>query len=112
VERESLVFGLRFASQTCKNKTMSDSEGGAESGSEEQVEEEVKLQLPLARVKKIVKCDPDVKSISNDGAILIGKATVIYLFILSVIWKCSFLRNQTKTNLFKPYLSRNCSSAI
>lgn len=35
------------------------------------------LSLPLARVKKIMKIDKDVKLISSDAALLVGKATVL-----------------------------------
>ena len=38
------------------------------------------ISLPLARVKKIIKSDKEVKSISNNGALMIAKATVF-------IWK-------------------------
>lgn len=34
------------------------------------------LQLPTARVKKIVKADRDVKLISPDAIALVGRATV------------------------------------
>lgn len=34
------------------------------------------LNLPLARVKKIIKSDPDCKSVSGDACFLIAKATV------------------------------------
>lgn len=43
---------------------------------DEEEEEEDGLQLPLARVKKIIKGDPDLAKCSNDGVVLIGKATV------------------------------------
>lgn len=34
------------------------------------------MNLPLARVKKIMKIDKDVKLISSEAVLLIGKATV------------------------------------
>lgn len=39
-------------------------------------EEDSLLRIPLARVKKIMKQDPDVKLIANDSCFLITKATV------------------------------------
>ena len=35
--------------------------------------------LPLARIKKIAKCDKDVKSISQNTTVLMAKATVSIL---------------------------------
>jgi len=37
---------------------------------------ETGLQLPIARVKRIVKADPDVKLISSDATFLIAKSAV------------------------------------
>jgi hypothetical protein len=37
---------------------------------------EVKHQLPLARIKAVMRSDEEVHSISADAAILVGKATV------------------------------------
>jgi hypothetical protein len=34
------------------------------------------IQLPIARVKKIIKADKDVKYLSSDASILLAKATV------------------------------------
>ena len=35
--------------------------------------------LPLARVKKIAKCDKDVKSISQNSTVLMAKAAVGFI---------------------------------
>ena len=37
------------------------------------------IRLPLARIKNIMKTDPDVTITSQDAAILIAKATVSYI---------------------------------
>jgi len=40
-------------------------------------------QLPLARIKRIIKTDPDVKLISNDAALLITRATELFIEFLT-----------------------------
>lgn len=52
-------------------------------------------RLPLARVKKIMKSDPDLQLASQDAVFLIAKATVRLHFTLSCIY--SLL---TSTNLY------------
>jgi hypothetical protein len=42
------------------------------------------VQLPLARVRKIIKSDPDVKLISSDSTFLIAKSTVC----VTLFWCC------------------------
>jgi len=37
------------------------------------------LRLPLARVKKLVKADTDVKAIASEAAFLIAKATELFM---------------------------------
>jgi histone H3/H4 len=66
---------------------MSSKHSPADSDSElnerEDEEKTTKLQLPLARVRKIIKSDPDVKKISNDASILIAHSTELFIhFIL------------------------------
>ncbi|XP_054720095.1 DNA polymerase epsilon subunit 4-like, partial [Uloborus diversus] len=47
------------------------------------VEESEKiLQLPLTRIKKLMKLDPDVHVASNDAAFLIAKATEMFVSML------------------------------
>lgn len=41
-------------------------------------EEDEGLRIPLARVKRIIKQDPDVKLIATDSCFLISKATVCF----------------------------------
>jgi len=41
------------------------------------------LVLPLARVKRIVKTDPDIKLISGDAAFLITRATELFIQLLA-----------------------------
>jgi hypothetical protein len=38
-------------------------------------------QIPLTRVKRIIKSDPDVKLISTDACFVVTKATVIFNFL-------------------------------
>ncbi len=45
------------------------------------------LILPLARVKKTVKMDPDVKNIAKDGAVAMTKATELFIAYLGI--KCA-----------------------
>lgn len=60
---------------------------------EEEEKNEKLLKLPLARIKHIVKMDPDVQNVSQEAVFLIGKATVylhiyytyFYLFIKDMI---------------------------
>lgn len=39
------------------------------------------LNLPLARVKTIMKSSPDVDTVGQDGLFLVAKATVRKIFI-------------------------------
>jgi len=41
--------------------------------------ESTSLHLPLARVKRIMKTDPDVKYLSNEAATLITRATELFV---------------------------------
>lgn len=41
-------------------------------------EDDEGLRIPLARVKRIIKQDPDVKLIATDSCFLISKATVCF----------------------------------
>lgn len=55
-------------------------------------------QIPLGRVKRIVKTDPDVKHLANDAAFLIAKATVRppALRCFSHFWQELFLEDFAK----------------
>eukprot|EP01095_Lingulamoeba_sp_RSL-Kostka_P000281 TRINITY_DN1043_c2_g3_i2.p1 TRINITY_DN1043_c2_g3~~TRINITY_DN1043_c2_g3_i2.p1 ORF type:complete len:136 (+),score=40.69 TRINITY_DN1043_c2_g3_i2:169-576(+) len=43
---------------------------------------DTKVQLPLARVRRIAKNDPDIKNISNDSAVLMAKTTELFIQFL------------------------------
>ena len=58
------------------------------------------INLPLARVKRIIKSDTSIKYISTDSAVLIAKATVKSFY---VVWKISLLI--IVKELFIEYLS-------
>ncbi|EEH55923.1 uncharacterized protein MICPUCDRAFT_40449 [Micromonas pusilla CCMP1545] len=57
-----------------------DAEGGeaGEDGDDEDGEEEI-VTLPLARVKRIMKCDKEVKTAAVDAAKVVSKATELFL---------------------------------
>jgi hypothetical protein len=61
------------------------SEGSKEQEDESKEEKGTKrslTQIPLTRVKRIIKSDPDVKLISSDACFVVTKATVIFRFFL------------------------------
>lgn len=58
-----------------------------ENDSAPQVEEEVReklVQLPLGRIKHIVKMDPEVNLVNQEAIFLITKSTVRYFFCFRV----------------------------
>lgn len=58
----------------------------SQSSKEDKIEdEESLLRIPLARVKKIMKQDPDVKLIANDSCFLITKATVSTKLCINIL---------------------------
>ena len=57
---------------------MDSSENVNENQEMEEEKTEKLLRLPLARIKHIVKTDPDVQNVSQEAAFLIGKATVLF----------------------------------
>lgn len=57
-----------------------------------QVEEkrEKLIQLPMAKVKSIIKSDPDVNMVNLEAVFIIAKSTVIYFFFLQISLYCIF----------------------
>lgn len=51
-------------------------EGGREGGRDRRRELSEEMLFPLARVRRIMKLDPEVKTISKEAAMLVAKATV------------------------------------
>jgi hypothetical protein len=48
--------------------------------------EEVIAALPISRVRKIMKTDPDVKQVSQDASYLVTKSTVLHSFFALFIY--------------------------
>lgn len=80
LENEHLKFALTEATEADNNKLE------FELNSEEQVHEKKQktevirsTKLPIARIKHIMKMDPDVNIVSSDAVFLVTKATVSIL---------------------------------
>lgn len=58
--------------------------------------QEKHLVLPLARVKRIVKTDPDIKLISSDAAFLITRSTELFIQLLAKEAYKETLKNKRK----------------
>jgi histone H3/H4 len=56
---------------------------GAGGEGEEEEEEEGGSSLPLSRVKRIIKLDPDISRVTGDAAFLIATATELFLSLLT-----------------------------
>ncbi|XP_028043693.1 DNA polymerase epsilon subunit 4 [Bombyx mandarina] len=80
LENEHLKFALTEATEAENNKLE------FELNSEEQVHEKKQktevirsTKLPIARIKNIMKMDPDVNIVSSDAVFLVTKATEMFL---------------------------------
>ncbi|XP_049851342.1 uncharacterized protein LOC126325878 [Schistocerca gregaria] len=55
--------------------------------------------IPLARVRRIVKKDPEIKSIASDACFLIAKATEIFIEHLAVLSYAEMKKAGRKNNI-------------
>lgn len=84
----------QYAEAELREKTrrakMHKKEGGSEGGRDRRRELSEEMLFPLARIRRVMKLDPEVKTISKEAAMLVAKATVTNSSLLPTLLPPSF----------------------
>jgi len=84
IDPATLMAKPRVRSEKTKQPKKEGETGGGENTGESGVDELV--QIPLTRIKKLMKLDPDVKQLAGDAILAVSRCTE--LFLSSLVNKC------------------------